>query len=389
MKRVAYICADSGVPVFGCKGASIHVQEVIRALVGRGVSVELFATRFGGEPPVDLVDVRHVALPNPGGADATAREQQAIAANAALRTALDAGGPFDLVYERYSLWSHAGMDWARARGIPALLEVNAPLIEEQAEHRVLADGHAAQAIARWAFTAADAVIAVSTGVAAYLGRFGVEPSKIHVVPNGVDHRRFAEMPTPHLRPEFTVGFVGSLKPWHGVSILVEAASLARAGGVPLDLLIVGDGPERGRLEAELTDTGLGPHAEFTGVVGSDRIPALLARMDVAAAPYPDLPGFYFSPLKIMEYMAAGRAIVASRIGDLEGLLEPERTALLCPPGDAAAVADALVRLYRDPALRADLGANAREVARRELGWDRVADRILSLARVHTREPAPC
>src|SRR5262245_61539196 len=110
--RIAYVNADSGVPAFGTKGCSVHVQEVIRAMLLCGAEVELFARRLGGAPPVDLANVPvHVLSPLPNG-DTVARERAALARNDEMAQRL-ALGNFDLVYERYSLWSYAGMDFAR------------------------------------------------------------------------------------------------------------------------------------------------------------------------------------------------------------------------------------------------------------------------------------
>src|SRR5205085_1861673 len=122
--RIAYVCADGGVPVFGRKGCSIHVQEVVRALSQRGARVELFASRTEGEPPLALDEIRVHALPALPRGDHAIREQAALAANDALYKTLERDGPFDLVYERYSLWSYAGMEFARDSSTPGLLEVN-------------------------------------------------------------------------------------------------------------------------------------------------------------------------------------------------------------------------------------------------------------------------
>ena len=130
--RIAYICADPGIPVFGQKGCSIHVQEVMRAFRQQGATVELFALRWGDGIPADLADVtRHHLPPVPKG-DAGVREQVALAINPELQTQLARKGPFDLIYERYSLWSYSALEFAQIQGIPGILEVNAPLIEEQA-----------------------------------------------------------------------------------------------------------------------------------------------------------------------------------------------------------------------------------------------------------------
>src|SRR5262249_52500974 len=157
---------------------------------------------------------------------------------------------------------------------------------------------------------------------------------------------------------FTVGFVGTLKAWHGLSILVNAFDALHKQHFATRLLIVGDGPEREKLASDLAQRGLVKAAEFTGAVAPGEIPGLLASMDVAFAPYPPLANFYFSPLKVYEYMAAGLPVVASRLGQLQSLIEPEVDGLLVPPGDSAALAAALERLLKDSALRARLGRSA-------------------------------
>ncbi|MFQ5612161.1 MAG: glycosyltransferase family 4 protein [Anaerolineae bacterium] len=380
--RTAYICADPGVPVFGQKGSSIHVQEVIRALGRRGLEVELFATRTGGQAPPELEHIPLHRLPKIGKGDVAAREQRALAANEGLQTALERAGKFDLVYERYSLWSFAGMEYARAAGVPGLLEVNAPLIEEQAEHRGLVDRPGAERTAERAFGAATALLAVSDGVAAYLENHPAAQGRVQVVPNGVNPDRFPAGLAPARLGDsgaFTVGFVGTLKPWHGLDVLVEAFAALHRLDPGARLLVVGDGPGRAGLEAELAARGLSSAAHLAGAVPPDAIPAWLASMDVAVAPYPDLPRFYFSPLKVYEYMAAGISVVASRIGQIAALIEDGVTGLLCPPGNPEALASALRRLRAEPGLRRRLGRAARATVIHRYTWDTVAGRILNLA----------
>lgn len=380
--RIAYVCADSGVPVFGRKGSSVHVQEVIRAMRAQGATVELFATRIDGDPPPDLAAVRIHRLPPLPRQAVAAREQAALRANAALRAALDGAGLIDLVYERYSLWSYAGMEWACAQGLPALLEVNAPLVEEQAVHRSLVDRAAAEAVAGRTFAAATALLAVSRAVATYLERYPSARGRVHVVPNGVDPDRFAPVLAPaevNPRGAFTIGFVGTLKPWHGLPVLVEAFARLHRCAPASRLLLVGDGPERAALEADLAMRGLSGVAHLSGAVPPAAVPGLLSAMDVAVAPYPALPDFYFSPLKVYEYMAAARPVVASRIGQLAELIRDGHTGLLCPPGDAGALAQTIDRLRGDPTLRRRLGQTARAAVLREHTWAAVVRRILALA----------
>jgi glycosyltransferase involved in cell wall biosynthesis len=103
-------------------------------------------------------------------------------------------------------------------------------------------------------------------------------------------------------------------------------------------------------------------------------------MDVAVAPYPPQAEFYFSPLKVYEYMAAGLPVVASRIGQIEEAIRDGVDGVLCPPGDPEAFAAALLRLADDPLLRARLGRAARESVVAERTWSAVAGLIIGLAR---------
>lgn len=388
MTRVAYVVSDPGVPVFGRKGCSVHVQEVLRALLRLGAEVVLFARRFDRDrpPELDAVSVRHLP-PLPGGSG-EARERAALGANRALRSALEGAGPFDLVYERYSLWSFAAMEYARAAEIPGLLEVNAPLVEEEARYRTLVDRAGAIRASERAFRSASCLVAVSEGVADYLRELTGTADRIHVIQNGVDPDRFPEGLAPALPAPpgvFTVGFLGSLRPWHGLSVLVEAFSALHRIDRATRLLVVGDGPERSSLLADLSARGLLGAARVVGPVAPSAVPALLASMDAAVAPYPSLPRFYFSPLKVYEYMAAGLPVVASRMGQIGDVIDAGVNGLLSPPGDAAALADALDRLRCDLALRRRLGEAARTTVRRGHTWIAVAERLLAVAGIRSLE----
>lgn len=360
--RVAYVCADPGVPVFGTKGASVHVQSVLRDLLRRGVHVTLYCARAGGDRPPGLEGLAVQRIPRERTDTVAARENALMAADSTLADLLAHGGPVDAVYERYSLWATAGMRHAERVGVPGILEVNAPLVDEQATHRALHHDEEARDRSRTSIDAASTVVCVSDAVARWV-RAEVPSARPLVVSNGVDPHRFPVTDEPN--GPFTVGFVGSLKPWHGVDALVRAVALAPA----LTLRIIGDGPERAALEGLALDLGVAGRTHFTGAVRPSALPAQLRHLHVGVAPYPRADD-YFSPLKVFEYLAAGLPVVASRSGQLPSLLSDGRESLLVPPGDPQALAAALERLRLDPALRHALRRQARVTAGRHT-WSSV------------------
>ena len=133
------------------------------------------------------------------------------------------------------------------------------------------------------------------------------------------------------------------------------------------------------MESSLTALGLLQHCRFTGAVQAHEVPGLLAQMDIATAPYPAQDNFYFSPLKIYEYLAAELPVVTTRVGHLATVVLQDVDGLLVPPGDPDAFADALATLVQDPALRLSMGRRGRQRIVAEHSWDAVTARILAMA----------
>jgi glycosyltransferase involved in cell wall biosynthesis len=380
--KIAYINADPDVPMFGSQGCSVHVQEVLLAMLKRGAEVHVFATRLGDDITHDVAALQIHPLPRMAHKDTTSKEGVSLAMNETLRTALNRESekePFDLIYERYSLWSCAGMEFAGEQHIPSVLEVNAPLIEEHSAQRTLENRPAAEDVAMRAFRSANVITAVSRELGHILEQHPSARGKVHVVPNAVNPARFLDAaPCQPKDGKFIIGFVGSLGASHGFNTLIESITNAAQQLPSARLLIVGDGPAREHLHRELAARDVIDRVQFAGAVLPEEIPGWLASMDVAIAPYPPVNRFYSSPLKLYEYMAAGLPVVASRIGQVAEVIEDGATGILIPPGNSVLFASALVRLYMQPELRRRLGSAAR-LAVRDHTWDQVVNYILSCA----------
>jgi len=391
--KIAYINADPDVPVFGASGSSVHVQEVVLALLKRGDEVHLFATRLGDQTANDLTSLHIHPMPRVARKDNSPAglERAALDNNETLHRALTREheqSPFDLIYERHSLWNCAGMDFAAEHQLPSVLEVNAPLLEEQTARHALVNRNIAEDVTMRVFRAASVITVVSKELGHLIEQHPSARGKIHVVPNAVRPERFLQAePTLPKLGRFVIGFVGELRAVHGFTTLINSFAAFAQQSYDANLLIVGDGPAREELHRELASRDLLGRVRFTGAVTPEAIPGLLASMDVAVAPYPPLAHFYSSPIKVYEYMAAGLPIVASRIGQVGEIIQDGVTGLLVGPGDSASFTKALIRLQSDAQLREQLGAGARESVS-EHTWDRIVDHILALVEANAQVPTP-
>jgi glycosyltransferase involved in cell wall biosynthesis len=401
--RIAYLSCDRGISVSGYNGAATHIRELVNALVERGAEVKVLvaraATGGGGEGiGCEVINAdtdaflqrlrrRTARVETAGGAPGSrASEVHGLLLNQSVTehlAALHTRWPFDVIFERYSLWSCAGLRFARRRGLPFLLEVNAPLATQQEEYRGLFNAATAHALEELLLAGADRVIVPSKALAAYVAERGCRPGRVRVIPCGVNRAVFFPTWRPiHAREggrEFVVGFLGSLKQWHGVEILLEAFRQLRQRSPAYRLLIVGDGPLRPLVEARCGRDLPADSVTITGEVPHRDVPRHLEQMDVGLAPYPPLSLFYFSPLKVLEYAASGVPIVASASGQIAEIFAHETSAMLHAPGNVAEIVAHVERLRTSPDLRVQLARAARRAVKKTYTWDRLAAHLLAVA----------
>ena len=275
-----------------------------------------------------------------------------------------------------SIWQGPG--WRGYSHVPLFVEVNAPLAEERARFGGLGLPGIAKWLEAYVWRSADKVFAVTGVLRRTVELAGVPAGRVEIVPNGINPAEFSDAARHEdHHGRVVLGFVGFVRDWHGLDGVI-AAMAAACDATPMDLVVVGDGPARAALEVQAASLGLTDRVRFTGLQAREQIPALVAGFDIALQPrVVD----YASPLKIFEYMAAGRAIVAPDQENIREILHDGETALLFDPSRPEAMWQAILRLARDPDLRCRLGTAARaEIARRDYTWAGNARRVAEWAR---------
>lgn len=294
---------------------------------------------------------------------------------------------FDLCHEHNGLFCTGAAVAARRLGLPYVLTFSAdPLLELELVGKPLKGAQAAMArtAARFTYETADKIICVSEAAKRHLfNQWRVPADKIVVMPNGVDVNLFSQQVDPcRVRAHYGLGddpvvtFVGSFQQWHGLELLVESFARVLQKVPRAKLFLVGDGPARSALERQVAALGIEAAVCITGLVPQSQVPQMLAAADIAVIPYPQLPReLWFSPLKLYEYMAAGKAIVASKAGQIAEVIQDEQTGILVEPGDVDELTEALADLLGNETKRNRLGQRAREQAVRHHSWRQYIERL--------------
>ena len=385
--RIAYVCSDVDVPVLGSEGCSLHIRDLIAAFDDAGHEVMLLCNNLGeGDPAAIRADVRQIRVDQVH----EERDRGSLAWNRKLQ---DKGEAIfedwrpDFVYERYALFGWGGFALAWRHNLPHLLELNAPLCQEQVGNELFTLVRTAELLERAIMASTDAVLAVSPWLREWAIDLGAKPDSAHVVPKGVDSALFAGKLDGRRAGERhgiapddrVVGYVGSFHEWHDVRGLLLAFAELAAGDARLRLLLVGHGPRREAAALQALELGIEDAVVFTGHVEHREAAALIAAMDVAVVPYANLQDFHFSPLKLFECMAAGTPTVAAGIGQIEQVIEHGITGLLYPPGDYAELAALLRLVLTDRARARAMGTNARREVLASYTWAAGAHRVVEIA----------
>jgi len=363
--KILYCAIDQTVP--GTTGGSVHVTAVARGLAALGHEVHVLVTP--GDGPAPAGSVRWMPMPPPFGA-----KQLRWLRMSRVRDLVSQLKP-DLIIERYYNFGGEGVLAAEVVKAMTVLEVNAPVIDYPGSTKAMVDrALLVEPMRRWRDRICQRADLIVTPSAAILPA-ETPAAKVVRLEWGADTERFRpglDVEPPYRRPPGTVAiFAGAFRTWHGAINLARAArAMVSQGRTDLGAVFVGDGPELAGVRHEVA--GLA-NVTVTGAVPHETMPACLAAADIGVAPFeigahrPLSLGFYWSPLKIFEYMAAGLPVVAPRIDRIPALVEDGREGVLYDPSEPGALAAALERLT-DPLLRRTLGAAARARAERDYSW---------------------
>lgn len=307
---------------------------------------------------------------------------------AKLLRAVDEVKP-DFIYERYALYNFAGVALARWRGIPLILEVNTPYAQAWARYYGLYLKRLARALERRTLLAANHVITVTHIQKRMLAEQGIPSERIAVCHNAIapeefDPERFDGAQT---RKELglrnvVVGFVGTMNRWQGIDRFPEVIETVLAARDDVSFLFVGDGEFRPQLEEFCRSRGFSDRVVFAGRRPHREVSGLVAAMDIAVLLNSNA---YGSPMKIFEYLAMGKAVIAPTVEPVREVLRDGETGLLIEPGDAEAMARQIIRLASDSALRERLGRQGRDYVVANHTW---RDNAATVLEVYERLSTP-
>lgn len=289
----------------------------------------------------------------------------------------------DLIYERYALGQTGGLQAARKAQLPFFLEVNAPLVGERTSHSNLVGIWRRLGLRdeNFLWTKSSRVFCVSDELRLQVIAAGIREDKVITTPNGVNCSVFSpQQATGKLRGitpagSILIGWLGSLSKGRGIEEFIAMLPPVLEQVPTAHAVVIGGGPLMEICRSRVAELGINSRVSFTGSVNHRLVPELLSDLDLAVASYPSDRQFYFSPMKIYEYMASALPVVAGSMGQMATLIVDGQTGILVPPDDNSAWTTALVRLCNNKQMRCDIGNNARNFVASKYSWRRNAERI--------------
>ncbi len=292
------------------------------------------------------------------------------------------GSQVNWVYERFGSFQAMGEPFRR-RGIPWILETNAPVFQEsKAERKTIYLAELARRLERKAYHNCDVLVCISQALKDMIvDETGIPQGKVLVIPNGVDTEIFnPKIYTPQRQfSGLTLGFIGGLSAWQGLDLLLQALyELREQLGILINLVVIGEGAMRQEWEALSQTLGMETQVRFLGWLPQPEVPPFTAGFDIGFSGHLDLQGrtVYRSPLKLYEYMSMGKPVITSIVEDSKLLVSQGETGFLFTAGNLESLKLALQKAYEAHERLGEMGDKARaEVVAKHSWVARVRDII--------------
>jgi glycosyltransferase involved in cell wall biosynthesis len=379
---IAYLCPDVGVPVLGFKGCSVHVREMCSALAGLGADVSIYALSKGegNRYPHVITEVNHFKRKCMG------RDLRLVLSNMKLywtcRKQFRVRKPH-FIYERYGLYGWAGVKLAREFSIPLIMEVNCLLAEK--EKNRLHFSRLARSFETLILRRANAICCPSRVMKSLLVEREIAGEKILVTPNGISLEKFdTSLDGREIRRRYglegkvVVGFVGSLRDFLGVYTILESARHVLSQRKDFHFMVVGKGRAFSDMDEYIRENSLADGFILTGGVPHSDIPRYIAAMDIGLAPYGHREPFYGSAMKVFEYMAMAKPVIASAQGQIKDIIKHGENGLLIEPDDSDGLTRAILKLGGDKSMMKNMGLKARATVERSYTWEANARKVLAI-----------
>lgn len=280
------------------------------------------------------------------------------------------------VWQHHDLFQTRGLKLAKKLGVPSVLFVDAPYVWESGKWGISRIGWEWFA-SRWGDSRpcreADLVLVVSEEVKGAVLNLGVDESRVLITPCTVSPGRFDRVQGLEVRrslgltEDFVVGWVGSFRKFHSLDLLIDAFRDASASSRQSKLLLVGDGPERIRLQEKVNSYRLNDRVIFLGNIPNGEVPAYISSFDVAVLPAQSDEGFHYSPLKLREFFAAGVPVIASAVGEVKQIIEASDGGWLVPPGSKDLITEMIIKAESNRSMVFSAGGMAKDFALTEMG----------------------
>jgi len=381
--HLLFTCADPQITTRNHRGYAIHIRELLDALTRQQVAVTPCIagdlTQRESRPDSRLKTVLKNSFLKPLAYYWRDRVKWNDSRKMAAHILQQISSPPDVIYERYEGTSQLGWRLAQKFRVPLVLEINAPFWQDARyynHHRTrLADRLDHKIVSQ-----AQAVVVVTQPLKNYLIQMGIPGEKIRVISNGVNIETFAHPGPlsgteglPQLKHKLVIGYVGSFSKWHRLDWLVEAA--AQIPDAAIHFLLVGNGADQPRIRHLVQQRNLTRKFTFTGEIPYSQIPAYLQRFDIAVLPGTEA---YCSPIKIFEYLAAGKPVVAPDLATLRPIITPGETGMLFKENELADWVTALKFLIHNPVRRDEIGTNGFNQVRTRFSWENTATEIINV-----------